>query len=265
MVQNDMATKNILFIHGLFVTFRCWDQWVSRFQTKWYNCQALPWPGRDKPLEVLRKNPSDAVLSRLTLDEVVDLHDKTIHSMAEPPILIGHSMGGLITQVLLNRGLGAAGVAIDSAPPQGVLTARWSFLKSNWPLLNPLIPSSTPYVMSLKEFQYMFVNGFPLPEQMEAYEKTVVPESRRVARGALGSVARIDFKKPHAPLLMIAGSADNIIPASLNKTNYERYKASPSVTDFKEFPGRTHYTLGQKGWEEVADYVLDWIGQRRAR
>jgi alpha-beta hydrolase superfamily lysophospholipase len=87
-----------------------------------------------------------------------------------------------------------------------------------------------------------------------------VPESRRVPRNSL--TARIDFKKPHPPLLLIAGSADNIIPASLIKSNHAKYRRSASVTDFKEFAGRTHFIIGQKGWEEIADYVLAWLNDK---
>jgi pimeloyl-ACP methyl ester carboxylesterase len=142
-------------------------------------------------LKVLRQNLSDSVLSRLTLEEIVEQHEKIVRAMSAPPIIIGHSMGGLVAQLLLNRGLGAAGVAIDSAPPQGVLTTKWSFVRSNWPMLNMLIPSSTPYFMSFEGFQYAFVNGMPLEEQRAAYEQSVVPESRRAGRGALGSIARL--------------------------------------------------------------------------
>jgi pimeloyl-ACP methyl ester carboxylesterase len=255
-----MTTKTILFVHGLFVTRRCWDPWVSRYEATGYKCVALAWPGRDQPVETLRKNHPDPALRRLSLDEIVNQHVSAIRALDEPPILIGHSMGGLIVQILLNRGLGVAGVAIDSAPPSGVLTTKWSFLKSNWPILNPLSPS--PYWMPFKDFQYTFVNGLPLAEQRAKYEQHVVPESLRAARGTLTPIARIDFKKSHAPLLFLAGSTDHIIPASLNKTNYQKYKNSASVTNFKEFPGRTHFGIGQKGWEEMADYVLGWLNER---
>jgi len=108
--------------------------------------------------------------------------------------------------------------------------------------------------------QYTFVNTLPITEQRAAYEKYVMPESRRVPRESL--TARADFEKPHPPLLLIAGSADHIIPASLNHSNYAKYKTSPSVTDFKEFAGRTHFLIGQKDWEEVADYVLAWLSEK---
>jgi alpha-beta hydrolase superfamily lysophospholipase len=114
--------------------------------------------------------------------------------------------------------------------------------------------------MTFERFQYAFVNTLPLSEQRAAFERYVVPESRRVPRESL--TARVDFKKPHPPLLLVAGSADHIIPTSLNKANYAKYKPFPSVTDFKEFPGRTHFIIGQKNWEEVADFVLAWLKEK---
>jgi esterase/lipase len=114
--------------------------------------------------------------------------------------------------------------------------------------------------MTFERFQYTFVNTLPLAEQQAAFEKYVVPESRGVPRQSL--TAKIDFTKPHPPLLLVTGSKDNLIPASLNKTNYDKYKRSASITDFKEFTGRTHFIVGQKGWEEVADYVLAWLNEK---
>jgi pimeloyl-ACP methyl ester carboxylesterase len=238
----------------------CWERWVPYFQAKGYRCLAPDWPGRDKPIEVLRKNHPDSQLGQLTLSIVLEYLVNLIKTLDEKPILMGHSMGGLIVQLLLQRDLAAAGVAIDSAPPMGVFTTKLSFLKSNWPHITPFVSQGSPIEMSFERFQYAFVNTLPLAEQRAAYDRYVVPESRRVPRNSL--TARVDFKKPHSPLLLIAGSADNIIPASLNKSNYAKYKQSHSVTDFKEFAGRTHFTIGQKNWEEIADYVIAWFNKK---
>ena len=196
-------------------------------------------------------------MGRLTLSHVVDHMAMAISKLERKPVLVGHSMGGLVVQLLLQRGLGAAGVAISSAPPMGVITAQWPFLKSNWPHITPFADQGVPIAMTFERFQYTFVNGLPLAEQQAAFERYVVPESRRVPRKSL--FARIDFKQEHAPLLFVAGGNDHLIPAALNKTNYARYRRSASTTDFKEFPGRTHFIVGQSGWEEVADYALDWL------
>ncbi len=255
-----MAAKTVVFVHGMYMTPLCWEQWVERFQSKGYRSLAPAWPGRDQPIEVLRQRHPDPQLGQLTLSKVLDSLAGTIKQLNEKPIVIGHSMGGLIVQLLLNRELAAAAVAIDSAPPFGVFTMKWPFLKSNWPHISPFAAQDKPIAMTFERFQYTFVNTLPLAEQRAAYERYVVPESRRVPRESL--TARIDFKKPHAPLLLIAGSADHIIPASLNRSNYAKYRSSPSVTDFKEFAGRTHFIVGQAGWEEVADYVLGWLKEK---
>lgn len=257
-----MKSKTIVFIHGMYMTPLCWEGWISHFQAKGYQCTAPAWPGRDKPVDVLRKNQPDSQLGQLTLRAVIEHLVTLIQALDEKPTIVGHSMGGLIVQLLLGRGLAAAAIAIDSAPPQGVFTAKWSFLKSNFPHINPLAPQGQPVQMSFERFQYTFVNTLPLEEQRAAYEKYVVPESRRVPAESLTGVAHIDFKKPHPPLLLIAGSADNIIPASLNKSNHAKYQGSASITDFKEFPGRTHFIIGQKNWEEVADYVAAWLNDQ---
>jgi alpha-beta hydrolase superfamily lysophospholipase len=257
-----MKSKTIVFIHGMYMTPLCWEHWVDRFQAKGYNCLTPAWPGRDKPVQALRKDHPDAQTGSLTLSDVVEHMANTIENSDEKPILIGHSMGGLVVQLLLQREPAAAGVALDSAPPAGVFTVSWPFLKSNWPHINPFTSQDIPIQMTFERFQYTFVNSMPLAEQRAAFERYVVPESRHVPRQSL--TARIDFKKQRPPLLLVAGSNDHLIPASLNKNNYDRYRQSPSKTGFKEFAGRVHFIVGQQGWEEVADYTLSWLDQIEA-
>jgi alpha-beta hydrolase superfamily lysophospholipase len=247
----------------MYMTPLCWDQWVDYFSHRGFTCLAPAWPGRDQPVATLWARNPDAALGKLTLTAVLESLARTIQNLDVKPILIGHSMGGLLVQLLLQKDLAAAGVAIDSAPPQGVFTTSWSFLKSNWPHINPFAPQDQPIVMTFERFQYTFVNSLPEKEQREAFDTFVVPESRRVPAESLAAAAHVDFHKAHAPLLLVAGSADHIIPASLNRTNYARYNnGSGSVTDFKEFPGRTHFIIGQGQWEEVASYIQTWIAQK---
>jgi pimeloyl-ACP methyl ester carboxylesterase len=254
-----MESKTIAFIHGNFVSKRCWDPWVSRFEQRRYTCHPIAYPGRDKPVAVLREELSDPRLSKLTIADVIEHHVRVIRALDEKPVIIGHSFGGLLTQLMLQRDLGVAAIAIDSVPPPGVISLKWSFIRSLWPVVNPLIPASRPYLMPFSHFQYTFTNDLPLAEQRAAYDAYVVPESRRLGRGGLTRAARVDFARRRAPLLLIAGELDHIMPASLNRRNFRRYRKSPSVTDFKEFPGRAHYSIiGGKGWEEVADFALDW-------
>ena len=251
--------KKIVFVHGMFVTNRCWDGWVEYFGKRGFTCAAPPWPLKDVSANELRaKHPDFDGEGKIRLGDIVSFYEKYISHQSEITILIGHSMGGLIVQILLNKGLGSAGIAIDSAPPKGVLTTKLSFLKSNWPLLNPFSGMGRPVLLTKKQFQYAFADHLDGSGLDQAYEG-VVPQSKLVGLGALTSVAKIDFSKKTTPLLVIAGERDKIIPASLNKSNYRKYSGNTSRTDFTVFPRRTHYLINDEGWQEIADYILNWL------
>ena len=257
-----MQTRDNVFIHGMYMTPLCWEHWIDYYQSKGRHCLAPAWPGRDAPIETLRRNHPDPALGRLKLRDVVDHMETFIKSLSGKPVVIGHSMGGLVAQLLLQKDLAAAAVAIDPAPPQWVITASWPFVKANFPHINPLVPVTRPVEMSFPRFQYCFVNTLPEDQQRAAYDRYAVPESRGVPTQTLTSVAHIDFKKPHAPLLITGGERDHLIPASLSRATYRRYAANGSVTDLKVFPGRDHFVIGEPGWQEVAEFVLSWLDQK---
>lgn len=249
-------TKTIVLIHGMYLTPDSWQEWKTYFEKQGYTVMAPAWPQHERSVAELRVD--SAALNRLTLAEVVDHYRQIIKALPEKPILIGHSMGGLVTQLLLQEGLAAAGVAIDSAPPKGLISLKYSFLKSNWGVINPFAPK-TPLRLSPEQFAYGFVNTLPKAEQQRIYERYTVPESRTVGKGPSTPTAAIDFSKPRVPLLLIAGAEDHTIPASLNYRNFKKYAKSPSTTEFVLFPGRSHFIIGQPGWQEVAKTVLDWL------
>jgi alpha-beta hydrolase superfamily lysophospholipase len=254
-----MKTKTIVLIHGMFMNPLCWEKWIPYYQAKGYKVFAPAWPGRDKSVEELRRAHPDPELPKLKLNNVVDHIANFIQGLNEKPAIIGHSMGGLVVQLLLQRDLAVAGVAIDPAPPAGVFTTAFSFLKANFPAINPFLLSQ-PMMMTFEQFQYAFVNTLPLDEQRAAYDRYAIPESRGIPTSStVGGAGKIDFRKPHPPLLITAGEKDHIVPASLNKSNFNKYRASSSLTEFKEFAGRDHFLIGEKGWEEVADTSLAWI------
>ena len=257
-----MKSKTVLLVHGNFVSKSSWDPWVARYAKRGYNCVAVPYPGRDKSVAALKQAHPDPALRKLTLRATLDAYERAIANLPEKPIIIGHSFGGLITQILINRGLGVAAVAIDSVAPLGVLTSKWSFFRGTFGVLNPFA-GTRPYYMPFSNWQYAFVNGMPLDEQRAAYDAQAVPESRVLSRGALGLDARVDFKRDRPPLLIIAGGNDRLMPAALNRANFRAYRKSPSITEYKEFPGRTHYTIAASGWEEVADYALSWAEEKQ--
>lgn len=261
----SITTKNIVFVTGAFVHNNCWDEWRTYFEAKGYTTTAPAWPFKEaaNAAELRNRQPHDTDLAALTLTQLVDHYANIVKSFPEKPIVIGHSLGGLITQIIVNRDLAAAGVAIHSVPPLGVFPYEFSFLKAGWRALGLFTSIKKTYLMSFKTWQYAFVTHMPLEEQKVAYEKSTIPESKTVARGGLTKAAKVDFKKPHAPLLLTSGSTDTIIPAHLNQRNFKKYaKNNGSVLDYKAFEGRNHYVLGQPGWEGDADYVLGWLEQQ---
>jgi len=256
-MNNKITSNTIVFIHGLFQNPLSWEGWKKYFESKGYKCYAPAYPFHDGNPADLRKNINPE-LGKVTFGQVVDSLSSFIDQLPEKPILIGHSMGGLVVQKLLEMDKCSLAVAIDTAPPKGVFSFKWSFLKANLPTINPLKGNSV-CLPSVKWFHYAFCNVMTMEETKVEYEKFVVPESRNIPRTSTGNEGKIDFNKPHNPLLFIAGEKDHIIPSSLNRKNFKAYKDKNSITAFKEFPGRVHYTCNQKGWEEVARYVENWI------
>lgn len=253
-------TKTVIFITGAFVSNEGWDEWRIYFENKGYQTLAPAWPAKDAPAAELRKkHPYNKDLTELTLKRLIDHYITIIKKLPEKPIVIGHSLGGLITQIIVNRDLAAAGIAIHPVPPLGVFPYEFSFLKAGWKSLGLFTSLKKTYLMSFKDWQYAFVNEMAIEEQQEAYEKNTIPESKRVARGGLSGAAKVDFEKMHVPLLITSGSIDNIIPPHLNLRNFNKYKKNGSVLDYKEFSGRNHFVVGQPTWKEDADYILNWI------
>jgi pimeloyl-ACP methyl ester carboxylesterase len=251
--------KHIVFIHGMFVTRDCWNDWKNFFEAKGYTCHAPAWPLKDaSPAELRKKHPDIEGEGKVRLKDVLEAHERFIGLLTGEVILVGHSMGGLLVQLLLAKGFGDAGVAIDSAPPKGVITTKFSFLKANWPALNPFSPVNKPLLLTKAQFSYAFAAHLSGAELDDAYEN-IVPQSKHIPRDTLGRIGAIDYKTKKQPLLFIAGEKDKIIPSTLNRSNCTKYASAPSKTDFKEFPGRTHYLINDNGWEEIAAYIHGWI------
>jgi len=254
------TTKTIVFITGAFVSHKVWDEWITYYNNKGYTCLAPPWPFKDaNPQELRNRQPNDSDLANLRLSDLINYYINLIASLPEKPIVIGHSLGGLIVQILVNRDLVTAGIVIHSAAPKGVFSFEWSFLKSIWKPLGYFKSAKQTYLMSPEEWKYAFTNGMSDDEQVIAYDDYAVPESRRLLRDVLTKVSKIDFKKLHPPLLFITGTADNFVPNSLNYENYIKYDKNHSITDYKEFQGKNHFVLGLPSWHDEADYIISWI------
>lgn len=263
MTMNHNPDRTIVLVHGLFLTPRSWEGWAERYRAKGHTVIVLAWPGMEVEVEALRRDPTP--IARLSAKQIIDDHDRIIRALDTPPIIIGHSFGGAITQVLVSRGLGAAAVVMEAAAVRGVRNLPLSTLKSTWPLLRNPLARHKAIMPTAAQFNYGFTNTFPADAAKGAYERYAVAGSRNVYFDGVnaslnpGTALRVDFaKSDRAPLLFIAGGMDHVIPASINRSNHKQYAKSGAVTELKEYPDRAHFTMIQNGWEQVADYALEW-------
>ncbi|MEO8457407.1 MAG: alpha/beta hydrolase [Chloroflexota bacterium] len=252
----------VVLIHGLWLTPLSWENWITRYEARGLKVIAPSWPGMEGTVEELRADPSP--MAKHNAKMIANHYTGIIGNLPTKPIIMGHSFGGAFTQLMVDRGLGAAAVPIDSASVRGVLDLPFSTLKSAWPMLrNPLLRHRA-IGLTLKEWNYAFCNTMPDAESQKAYDRYAVPGSRNVLlEGANANVNpfstfHVDFKKTdRAPMLFIGGGKDHTVPAVVSKHNAGKYKAQ-NITEYKEYPDRPHFTCGAPGWEEVADYALDW-------
>jgi len=260
-MNQDKGT--IVLIHGLWMTALSWEHWVDYYTGKGYRVIARSWPGLEGDIEELRRDPS--AIATVGVTEVVNHYEAIIRGLESPPIIMGHSFGGLVTQILLDRGLGSAGVAIASAPVKGILLLPFSTLKVAFPALSNPANNHRATPLTPDQFHYAFTNTLSEEESLEVFKRYAVPGPDHVLFQAAfanfnpHAATAVDFHNDsRAPLLLIAGGKDHVSPVSVVKSNFELYRKSKAITDYKEFPERTHYTLGQTGWDEVAAYALAW-------
>jgi alpha-beta hydrolase superfamily lysophospholipase len=253
----------IVLIHGLWMTALSWEHWVDRYTAAGYQVIARSWPGMEGDIDQLRADPS--AVEHLGIGEIVDHYDAIIRELATPPIIMGHSFGGAFTEILLDRGLGAAGVAIDAAAVKGILALPHEQLRSGFPVLKNPANRHRAVALTPGEFRYAFGNTLSEEESLAAYERYAVPGPGRVLfQGALANFnphapTKVDFgNDDRAPLLIIAGGSDHTVPAVVDRQAADHYSRSTAVTEYKEYPGRSHWTIAEPGWEQVADDALAW-------
>jgi pimeloyl-ACP methyl ester carboxylesterase len=260
--SDSAAAETIVLIHGMWMTPLSWEHWVNHYTDRGHRVLAPAWPGLDKEPEELRRDPSP--LRGIDITAAVDHYDKIIRGLDRPPIIIGHSFGGLFAQLLLDRGLGAAGVALGTAAPKGVLKLPLSTLRAAWPALrNPAnLNKETP--LTQKQFHWCFTNALSSEESDAVYRRYYIPGSARpffqagFANFNPNAKTKVNFRNPaRPPLLLATGTLDRIGPPSVNVSTFNQQRKAPSVTEHKEYPGRSHFP-GQDGWEELADDLLNW-------
>jgi pimeloyl-ACP methyl ester carboxylesterase len=256
-----MNITTIVLIPGLWMTALCWEQWVKHYSDKGYCVVARSWPGMERDIEQLRHDPSS--LASLGITNIVDHYERIIRDLETPPLIIGNGFGGLATQVLLDRGWGVAGVAIASTPIKGILTRPTISMVGA--VLGDALKDRKVTSLTAVQFHRRYANTLSESESREAFERYVVPGPIRMllqtafANFVTQAATSVNFRNnTRAALLLVAAGKDLITPPSLVKANFDLYRQSKAETDYKEFPDKSHFIIGEKDWDKVADYVLGW-------
>lgn len=260
MIKDQAQT--VIFITGAFLHHSCWDEWRSSFESQGYKTLAPPWPFKDASAEALRNSHPNAEIASNRLTALTEYFGKIVRQVQGDTILVGHSLGGLIVQLLLQKEMATCGIAIHPVAPAGVFTFKLSFLKAGWGALGFFTPVKQSYLVSFQTWTYGFANGMDCETQKDLYYKFAIPESKKVVRDTLTKAAKVHFKKSRPPLLIISGTDDRSIPASLNHTNYKKYDQAKAPTDYWPVENTNHLSIVDTGWKNTAGYILDWMKRK---
>lgn len=263
MSPDPHTPDTIVLIHGFWVTPRSWEHWIDRYEAAGYRVLAPAYPGFEVEVEALNADPTP--IERATVSEIITHLENIVGGLDAPPVLIGHSAGGTFTQILLDHGYGAAGVAINSAPTEGVKPIPLSQARSTFPVLRNPANRHKAVRFTPEQWRYAFANTFTEEESQALYERYYIPVSGHMVWGsALANIhpgkdeTWVDYHNAdRAPLLFIAGDADHLMPPKIQQSNARHYKGEGTITEVKEFSG-PHLLPAAPGWEQVADYALSW-------
>ncbi len=256
------STKTVLFIHGLWMHSSSWQPWVEYFSEQGYKTLNPGWPGDLDTVTECRENPRSIANRGVT--EIVESYAKIIATLPEPPIVIGHSFGGLIAQILLGRNLASGCIALNPAPMKGVWQLPFSALKASLPVLGDPFNLKKSHSLTFKQFCYGFANALSVKEAKELYDRWTIPAPCRplfqaATASFAGSETKVNTKNTkRGPLLITGGDKDNQAPAILGKASLKKYNSSV-ISDFKLFEGRGHSISIDNGWKEIAEYSLAWL------
>jgi non-heme chloroperoxidase len=270
MEKSDSATGDkapIVLIHGLWMTPKSWDTWAEHFRLAGHQVITPGWPGiDDREVADIRRDPS--ALKGIGLKQIADNYERVIRALPRKPIIMGHSFGGLLTQMLADRDLGVAYVGVTPGQPAGITTLPFSTVRTSFPILRNPFGKNDASPITKAHFHFTFGNDLSREESDAIWEDFAVNSYNRVFfEGVAGAfneksgVSHVDYARPdRAPLLIITGEIDHVVPPAIGKAIAAKYakSGSPALVEYKEFAGRTHRIVSQKGWEEVADYALTW-------
>lgn len=250
-------SHTIVLIHGAWLNSLSWEKVKARFESQGHRVVAPDWPYDDRSPQELRESPHPELAQSGQRNILAHL-EGVIRGLDPPPILIGHSAGGTFTQHLLDRGLGAAGVAINPAPTPGVPLYPHAIVSALPVFIDPFSWRKAKQ-MSRRFFANRFAQTAPRDQVDALYDRYIVPTAGRVYWDGVVNKIGIDWdSKTRPPLLLIGGGKDLIADAAMTRAIYRKQSRAASATELKIYPDRSHWTCMDQGWEEVVDYALDW-------
>ncbi|TIC79525.1 alpha/beta hydrolase [Nocardioides sp. GY 10113] len=256
--------RPVVFIHGLWLHATSWQPWMELFAGAGYEPCAPGWPHEPPTVTEARENP-DAV-ANFSIDDITEHYAAIIADLDQPPVIVGHSFGGLIAEKLLGQGVGAGAVAIDPAQIKGVLPLPLAQLRAGLPALGNPANLHRSVSLTRKEFRFGFGNAVSEEESDALYERWAIPSPARplfqaaTANFVMHAQAAVDTANDErGPLLLISGTADHTVPDVVTRSTFKQYRDSSAVTELKQFEGRGHSLTIDGGWREVAEEVLDWL------
>jgi pimeloyl-ACP methyl ester carboxylesterase len=261
---NSSGRTPVVFIHGLWALPSSWERWVKPFGEAGYAVLTPGWP--DDPVTVTEARAHPEVFARKTVAQMVDHLAGIVGRLERKPVFVGHSFGGMLTQVLAGRGIAAVSVAISAAPFRGVLPMPASLVRSVFPVFRN--PANRDRAMSLtyRQFRYAVANTTSEQEAGELYETYAVPAGgKALFQAALANInpwteVKVNTRNPaRGPLLLIAGEKDRFIPLAITRSEYRRQRRNGALTEMAQIPDRGHSLTIDSGWREVAEVTLGFI------
>jgi pimeloyl-ACP methyl ester carboxylesterase len=261
---NATGRQPVVFIHGLWLLPSSWDRWAALFEENGYAALTPGWPDDPDTVDEAKAHPE--VFAGKSIGQVADHFETIISGLDRKPAVVGHSFGGLLTQILAGRGLAAVSVAIDPAPFRGVLPLPISSLKSAFPVLGNPANRNRAVPLTYDQFRYGFANAVSEEEAKQLYETYSVPASGKpLFQAATANLnpwteAKVDTDDPErGPLLIISGERDNTVPPAIANASYKQQQGNPGVTELIEIKNRGHALTIDSGWREVADTALAFV------
>ncbi len=261
---NASGKTPVVFVHGLWLLATSWDRWARLFEGAGYAAVSPGWPDDPDTVQEAKEQPD--VFAKKSVGQVADHFDEVIQGLTKKPAVIGHSFGGLLTEILAGRGLAAASVAISPAPFRGVLPLPLSALRSSSPVLRNPNNRHRAVPLTFEQFHYAFANAVSEDEAKQLYEKFCVPASGKpIFQAAAANLnpwteAKVDSKNPErGPMLIVAGELDHTVPPAIANASYKRENRNEGVTEIVTIPNRGHALTIDSGWRGVADTALAFV------